>query len=343
MTQIDADAAELAANRIVPWSELDGHSIMITGATGLIGSTLVRALATRNSVYGADIRIYALVRNESRAKDEFDGLLGVDVVRWDAMNVGAPSAEADVVIHCASLTSSKGFMESPVEVMETVLVGTRTMLEYCRAAKARMLFLSTMEIYGECPEGVIKEDQGGFLDSGSLRSSYPEAKRAAETLCEGYAHEYGVDVSIVRLAQTFGPGVKRDDGRVFAEFARDCMSGQDIVLLTEGTKRNMYLYTTDAASALLLLAARGGAGEVYNAANPETFCSIREMAERVALAYGDGKVQVRIQLDPKAARRFRKGSVLELDVSKLEGLGWTPRVGLAEMYGRLMTDWSEHA
>ena len=110
-------------------------------------------------------------------------------------------------------------------------------------------------------------------------------------------------------------------------------------MLTEGTKRNAYLYTSDAVSALLYVAAHGTVGRAYNAANDATFCAVRDMAHMVAHEFGSGSCSVRFEIDEKAAIRFRKGDMLRLDVSDLRGLGWTPRVGLAQMYERLIASW----
>lgn len=185
----------------------------------------------------------------------------------------------------------------------------------------------------------ISETAGGFLDAMEVRNSYPEAKRLVECLAASHASEFGTDVKVVRLTQTFGPGVVPDDRRVFAEFARCALEGRDIVLLTDDSKRNSYLYTADAVSALLHVGALGEAGHAYNVANDATFCSIREMAGLVAKRIADGRISVRVEIDDEAAKRFRKGSVLNLDTTRLRGLGWRPRVGLAEMYERMIASW----
>ncbi len=169
------------------------------------------------------------------------------------------------------------------------------------------------------------------------RSCYPESKRLCEVLCASWQKEYGVPVRVLRLTQTFGPGVRYDDGRVFAEFARCVIEGRDIVLKTEGLTCRSYLYTADAVSAILTVLLRGSDGEAYNAANEETYCSIREMADLAARECAEGKIKVRIEAD-KDPSVFGYAPTLHmnLDTSKLRALGWHPSCGLAESYRRMI-------
>ena len=176
----------------------------------------------------------------------------------------------------------------------------------------------------------------GYLNISSFSSSYPEGKRLAENLCCAYAKEYGVPVTIARLAQTFGPGVDRNDGRVFAYMARCALEGQNIRLNTDGSKENMYLYTMDAVSAILLLLVKGENGEAYNVANETSYCSIKRMAELVAGIFGKGSVDVEINVG-QVSREYPPVGYLNLDTTKLNTLGWSPRVGLLNMYDRMMS------
>lgn len=342
MNVLQEDAAYVSSCDFIPWSEFVGKTVVVTGATGLIGQGLVRALAWRNRVSHAGIRIVALARNVDKAKNVFGdaGRDGVDIQRWDALDAELPKVGAvDYVIHAASITASRLFIEQPVETIETIVRGTRGMLELCRATGARMCYLSSMEVYGEGSDKPLTEEHGGAMDAMSVRSSYPQAKQLAETLCASYVSEYGTKACVARLAQTFGAGVAYDDNRVFAQFARACIKGEDIKLLTDGSKRNMYVYTADAVSALLLLVARGEAGQAYNVSNEDTFISIREMAQMVATRFGDGRVKVSFVDDLEAAKLFRKGNTLILDSAKLRALGWRPSFGLEQMYERMMRGW----
>lgn len=336
------DMATILSDPVVPWNELRGKTVFITGATGLIGYTLASALLQYDLERGGNIRVIALVRDRKRAEEKFADWLAVSGA-WLVFTEGTVedgpeiSGAVDYMIHCACPTDSAWFAEHPAETIETIYAGTKYVLELAREKAARgVVFLSSMEVYGEIrTRQKLSEADLGRIDVTSPRSSYPEGKRLAENLCCAYAKEYGVPVTIARLAQTFGPGVDRSDGRVFAYLARCALAGENIRLNTDGSKESMYLYTADAVSALLLLLVRGERGAAYNAASEETYCSVREMAELAAETLGRGAVQVELNVGQGSAGKYRPDGYCRLDVSRLGALGWSPRTGLAEMYRRM--------
>lgn len=331
---------EAAACGFVPWGELDGKTVAVTGGTGLIGGFLVDVLLERADSFGGDIAVVLLARDPQRALERFRSER-CSAVHWDASGPTVPSVDADYVIHLACDTSSDGFLNRPVETISTVVDGAKSMLEYARTTGVRVCLASTMEVYASGGPNPLTEDAGGALNAMNPRNSYPEAKQLSEALAAAYAAEYGVVACVARLCQTFGVGVRRDDGRVFAEFARRCLAGEDIVLLTPGEKRNMYLSVQDAALALILLALKGEAGLAYNVANESTFCSVREMAEAVAERFGGGRTGVRVEVDPEAARRFRAPGSIKQDTSRLRALGWAPTGDLMDIYGQMIAGWQE--
>lgn len=326
--------------------ELQGKTVCVTGATGLIGQTLVSALLR----YGAEapeedrIRVIACVRSEEKARRLFGGidrgnlhlLVTEDIA---SMPVEKLPQRVDYMIHAASQTSSRAFVDQPVETIFTAVDGTRRALEFAKNNDVRaFLYLSTMEVYGTpADDGKIDERHGTDLDTMQPRSCYPESKRLCEVLCASWQKEYGVPVRVLRLTQTFGPGVLYDDGRVFAEFARCAIEERDIILKTAGLTCRSYLYTADAVSAMLTVLLRGDPGEAYNGANESTYCSIREMAELVAAECADGKIGVRIEEEADPGRLGYAPTLhMNLDTAKLQALGWKPVRGLAEMYRRMI-------
>ena len=156
----------------------------------------------------------------------------------------------------------------------------------------------------------------------------------AENYCVAYASEYDVPVKIARLAQTFGPGVPKDDKRLFAQIARSAMLGDDLVLKTTGASTRMYVYTADAVRALLAVLLRGEKGTAYNVANPSTYSSVREMAEFVLERFSGGRARVVVDVDPNSP--YPPEHHLPLDVSRLESLGWAPTTSLEGMYENLI-------
>ena len=324
----------------IPWKELHGKTVFVTGATGLIGNTLTSALLHYTLQNNAGIQVMALVRDLARAQEIFSEQLAdgcplrflVGTVE-DLPNIPEP---IDYVIHSACPTNSKFFVEHPVETVRAIVGGTQNILELAREKSVKgMVYLSSMEVYGQTSDRKrLGEADLGFIDLASARSSYPEGKRLAENLCCCYATQYGLPVCVARLVQTFGPGVAPNEEKVFAYMARCAKRGEDILLKTSGSKENMYLYTADAASAILILLLRGEKGKPYNVANEDTYCSVKEMAELVARTLTGGKIQVRTNVGGDSGM-YRPEGYLNLDTSKLKELGWVPTINLQEMFLRM--------
>lgn len=301
---------------------------LVSGSTGLIGAAFVKAA----SAWGW--HVLAAARNVPKAERLFAGLRGVKVVEWDVSRPAVLADEVDSIVHAASETASKAFVERPDEVRRVIIEGTRNALSLGVEKKVKaMVFLSTMEVYGVPDKDPVTERDFGFLDPASARSSYPLAKLEAERLCR----ESGLPVSIARLTQTFGPGVVRGDKRVFAQFAEAVANGRDIVLHTEGRTCRCYCYIDDAVAAIRMLLEKGVPGEAYNVANPATYCSIREMAAALCAAHPPSKVVV--DLAAAKGRGYAPEFKMRLSTAKLEALGWKPRVGLAEAYERMLAAW----
>ena len=334
------DMAQIAASPSIDWEKLTGRTIFITGATGLIGRTLVNALLYVNDEKHFNLRILALVRDEEKATAIFGRPAALEYVVGTIEELPDISAPIDYVIHGASPTASRFFTEYPAETIRAGTIGTMNVLELARKKNVKsFVYLSSMEVYGAPQtDALIPETQGTTVDTMAVRSCYPEAKRISEALCAAYASEYGVPAAVIRLAQTFGPGIAADENRVFAEFARCAMAGKDIVLQTSGASRHCYLYTADAAVAILTVLLCGTPGEAYNAANPETYCSIAEMAKTVAENLAVSSIAVRFPPEGEHDKKYPPTHRLNLDVSKIEKLGWKPTRGLVDMYRRMMAE-----
>lgn len=336
------DWENMAMEESIDWECLNGKCILVTGATGLIGTTLIHGIMQRNEKKEAGIHILALVRNKEKANALFSSYIergDLQLVAGDILKLPLIEENVDYIIHGASVTASRDFVEKPVETITTAIDGTRNLLELARQKNVKgMVYMSSMEVYGTpYDEQPLTEERMGYLNPLAVRSSYSESKQMVENLCVAYASEYGIPVKIVRLTQTFGPGVAGDDGRVFAEFARCAVMGKDIRLQTEGLTKRMYLYTADAVTALLTVLTKGEDGQAYNAANVNSYCSIREMAELVAKEFGQGKSSVVIAVSDTPNASYNPVMQVYLDTTRLQALGWTTHVDLREMYERMIT------
>lgn len=320
--------------------ELINSNILISGATGLIGSTLIKILLDLNKKEQLNIKIIALIRSYEKAKVILGKYYDDSNIKYVCLERGVeqlPKIEDDIeyIIHGANPTASRYFIDNPVETLHTAVYGTDNLLRLAREKKVEsFVFLSTMETYGTPRKGIrITEDNCGQFDTTVIRNCYPLGKQFCENLCCSYFSEYKVPVKIARLTQTFGPGVSYDDGRVFAEFARCAIEHRNIILKTKGETERNYLYTEDAVSAILTILLKGESGQAYTVANEDTYCSIYEMATMVARKYA---IQVEVQEQDVSAQGYANTFYMNLDTAKLQKLGWQPQVGLEEMYDRMI-------
>lgn len=334
---------EMLASADLPFSAFIGKKILVTGATGLLGSQLVKSLLHMNAKQNLNLSVIAMVRNEEKAHRVFEAYLDEEALSFlygDITGEISYHGDVDFIIHAASATSSKFFVEHPVETIDIAINGTKNVLNFAKEKQPEaMVYLSSLEVYGT-PDGskeTISESDYGYIEPLSVRSSYSEGKRMVECLCASYASEYQVPVKVVRLSQTFGPGVEYNDGRVFAEFARSAIEGKDIVLHTQGNTVRTYCYGRDAVAAILIALVKGEVGEAYNITNIDTKCSIREMGELVCGIYPEKDIHVVIDIPENvAALGYNPEMKIALDTSKLNALGWKATVGMREMFERLI-------
>ncbi len=346
MTQVLKDDVEAAlSDPAIPWERFRDATVLVTGATGVIGSAIARVLSAANTARGLDLNVVGQGRDPRKGR-RLEGELGVRFVAADVRELSPAASgldKADYVLHAAGVTSSARMVAQPEEVLATAIDGTRNVLDLALALGAgSVVYVSSMEVYGRGLAGVVTESDLGILDRDGPRSSYPEGKRRAEALCAAYATEYGLRTTNARLGLTFGAGVPNDPAntRVPLQFARSVLAGRDIELHTDGAAVTNVCYLADAVRALLLLAANGAAGEAYNVVNPRASMTIRQMAEVVAREVAGGTIKVVVKPpEDIESRGYAPPSAYRLSAEKLRALGWEPRYGMAEMYQRMIAAW----
>ena len=310
--------------RVAEGISIEEGTFLITGASGLIGTCMTDALTEACRSLGKRFVIYAMGRSMEKLRARFGAdpeVICVAQNAADPISVG----KVDYIIHAASNADPRKYALQPVETMLTNVLGAKSVLDYCRGKQTRALLTSSFEVYGKKPDGgEYREEDCGIIDTGVLRNSYPESKRCAEMLFRASFDEYGVNGVIARLSSVYGPTMQPDDSKAHAQFLRNALAGEPIVLKSPGTQRRTYCYVMDAVSGLFRVLLAGKAGETYNIGN--TSATIAEVAGEIA---GISGTDVVFDLPDDTERKgFSIPQDCVLNTEKTRALGWNPEYDL---------------
>lgn len=336
MTSIVYDDIKRISVSKLNWYKLEGKTVLVTGATGFIGSFIISAIMERVKSEKSDIRIVAMVRNEEKARKKFENYEPLNRINYIIGDVTEPiksNLKADYIIHCASNAAPDMYASDPVGTMRINFYGTSNLLDFAKKCGAKkFLYVSTIEVYGKTENiKTISEHDYGYINSLNIRSCYPESKKCCENLTVCYGKQYGVDVCICRLSYIYGAGMSKNDSKVCALFARNVAAGIDIILKSKGEQLRSYTYVSDAITGLLTVLIDGENGEAYNIASSDSRITIADMAKKYCNLFPEKNSRVIFDLpndDEKAAFSFIANAVL--DSAKLESLGWKGEVSLDE-------------
>lgn len=318
----------------LPWKNFSGRTVMISGATGMIGKCLTDLFMLLNTELEAPVRVIALSRNGERAKDRFASCWDDENFRYVSCDVNREIPEcgmADYLIHAASNTHPVQYAGDPVGTIASNVIGTKNLLDYAVSHGTRhFCFVSSVEIYGENRGDAEKFDERylGYIDCNTLRAGYPESKRLGETLCNAYHQTYGLTFTIPRLSRVYGPTMLSSDTKAISQFIQKAAAGEDIVLKSKGEQMYSYTFVTDAVAGILYTVLLGNPGEAYNVADEKSDITLKDLAGHLAHIAG---TQVVFQLpDEKESRGYSTATKAMLDASRLCSLGWTPQVHMAK-------------
>ncbi len=321
------DVKKIAALSL-PWEQLENSSILISGATGMIGSFLIDVLMERNALYDTNCHVYALGRNESRAKERFSSYWETQLFDFVMHDISEPFSMKDMpqvqyYLHLASNTHPLQYANDPIGTITTNIIGLKNILDAAAASDCkRVLFASSNEIYGENrgDKELFTEDYCGYIDCNTLRAGYPESKRCGEALCQAYIRQKNLDIVIARLTRSYGPSMLMTDSKASSQFLKKGIAGEDIVLKSAGMQYYSYTYVADAVSGLLYTILLGNKGEAYNIADESGDVHLKDLAEMIADCCGT-KVIFDIPDEVESAG-YSKATKARLDGSKLKALGW---------------------
>ena len=320
-----------AAGISLPWEKLEGKSIMVSGATGLVGSFLMDMLMYRNMNFHMGCTVYALGRNEERARERFAYCADEETFRFIPYDINLPLVREDIgkvdyILHMASNTHPVAYSTDPIGTITTNIIGTRNMLEFAAAHNAeRCAFTSSNEIYGENRGDVEKFDESycGYIDCNTMRAGYPESKRCGEALCQAYIKQKGMDIVIPRLTRSYGPTLLKTDTKALSQFIGRGVAGEDIVLKSAGTQYYSYLYMLDTVTGLLTVLLKGENGQAYNIADDASDIMLKDLAAVIA-GYVGKKVVFEIP-DAVESAGYSRATKARLESTKLASLGWKAR------------------
>lgn len=314
----------------LPWDKLQGKGVMLSGATGLIGSFFVDVISEKNITDGLNCTVYALVRNEEKAKARFGKFADDTHLIFIPYDVKYPLVrdtpeKIDYILHLASNTHPMLYATDPIGTITTNIIGLQNLLEFAVAHRCdRFIFASSNEVYGENrgDAELFNEDYCGYINCNTLRAGYPESKRCGEALCQAYKSQKGLDVCVARLTRSYGPTMIMSDTKAVSQFIKKGVAGEDIVLKSEGTQYYSYTYTADAVSGLLWILLAGESGEAYNIADISGDIMLKDLASIIAEI--NGKKVVFELPDAVEAAGYSKATKARLDGRKIRALGWKP-------------------
>ena len=319
------------ASLALPWEKLKNRSIMISGATGLVGSFLVDVIMDKNISEDLNCTVYALGRSRQRFEKRFSQYCDDKQLVFIAYDARMPFDcddldVVDYVLHLASNTHPMQYATDPIGTITTNIIGLQNMLEYAvEHHTTRFAFASSNEIYGENrgDQEFFDENYCGYINCNTMRAGYPESKRCGEALCQAYKAQKNLDVVIFRLTRSYGPTMLMSDSKAISQFIKKGVAGEDIVLKSAGTQYYSYQYVADSVSGLLYVLLCGENGEAYNIAERHSDIMLKDLA--AIIAGTNGKEVVYEIPDAVEASGYSTATKARLDGTKLQALGWNPK------------------
>ena len=313
---------------------LEGKSILITGATGLIGMQMIDALMMHGN-----INVYAVGRYKGKAAErlgEYFDKPNFSFIEQDVRTPFDDSLKVDFVIPCASNTHPLAYSQYPIETMTINIMGAENALNLAARCKATVLYPSTVEVYGNAiGSDVFTEDYTGKLNLSTSRSCYTESKRSAEALCQSYIAEKGVDVKIVRLSRIFGPSMLMSDSKASSQFIKKAIANEDIILKSAGNQFFSYTYVADAVAAMLHIMFNGEKGQAYNISNDDCNVHLKDFAG-ICAEYNNKSVIFELPSESEA-KGYSIATQAILDNTKLKITGFRPAYNFKDAVERTIT------
>lgn len=289
--------------------------ILVTGGAGFVGSHLCEELVSRGHT------VLALDNYYTGSADNLQGLIGHPRFELLLGDIEQPfKVEVDQIYNLACPASPIHYQKDPVKTVRTNILGAINVLDLARKTGARVLQASTSEVYGDPMVHPQTEDYWGHVNPVGVRACYDEGKRAAETLFYDYHRQYGVDVRVARIFNTYGPKMHREDGRVVSNFIVASLQNKPLTVYGDGKQTRSFCYVTDLVDGLITLMESGYTNPV-NLGNPLEF-SMLELAQLIK-DLTDSQSEIQYLPLPADDPKQRQP-----DITTAKQLGWSPKVGV---------------
>lgn len=327
-------------NSSINWNKFSGTTILITGANGILPAYMTEflLLLNNNLLKNNPCKVISLVRNLDNANIRFKDYLentNLEILTQDVSDEINIIDKIDYIIHAASPASPKYYNTNPVSVILPNVIGTKNTLDLASKNDiSGYLYFSSGEVYGQIEDGkLFIEDEFGYLDPTKIRSCYAESKRMGENLCISYGKQHDIPIKIVRPFHTYGPGMKLDDGRVFADFVNNIINDENIEMKSDGSATRAFCYVADATIAFFKVLLDGKNQNAYNVANSDANISIKELATLLVNLFPEKNLKaIFAKQDKNYLQSPVKGN--PVDITKLKKLGWSPKISIEEGFKR---------
>lgn len=331
----------------LPWQNLAGKNILITGANGFLPAYVVGTILFLNDhKFKNKAMVYALVRNRQKAKEKFKNWGKRKDLKIIVQDIDKPIKflpKLDIVIHAASQASPRYYGSDPVGTLAPNVAGTYNLLRLAQQKNAEnFLFFSSSEVYGwgNSKTNKIRETDYGYLDPTQVRSCYAESKRIGETMCVSWFKQFDLSTKIIRFFHTYGPGLGEDDGRVFADFIFSIINKKNIILNSKGDAERAFCYVADGIRGLFTVLLKGENAKPYNIGNSQALIKIIDLAKLLVKIYPNLGLKV-IKNNKIIRSGYLKSKVQKScpDISKLKVLGWKPKYSLINGFKRTINSY----
>ncbi len=334
---IDEDIKSVKESGFINFEALNKSNFLVTGASGMLCSFVIKALLQITSG-----KVFVVFRN----KERFDALFSEfsrnpkliaiesDISTFDHNII---KDEIDYIIHGASVGSPTSYMKDPLDVFRANCIGMLKLLELAEVKQVKNIaFISSASVYGDVG-GIenVGEDYIGSLDQLDIRSCYSESKRMAENILASWCKVNNKNFSIIRPFHTYGPGMRMDDGRIFADLVDSVVNQKDIVVNSDGSAVRAFCYIADFTTALLAIISSKYPNQAWNVGSSQDAISIIDLAHIVSNIMPDLKVNV-VTATKGGAKSSGINRVVP-DVTKLSRLGWRGKFDLKSGFKRTIT------